>query len=113
VVANKGFLKRLANSAKFAVYLPVLVAFSLEHMARRLNNWTYRDITEFLKENGFTFFLPLKGSHESWIKLEENGEPDRIVEVNITHSSYPPKTLRIFIRHSGIARDEWIKWAGS
>jgi hypothetical protein len=45
--------------------------------------------------------------------LAAHPEPDRIVEVNCTHSSYPPKTLRIFIRHSGIARDEWVKWTAS
>jgi hypothetical protein len=79
----------------------------------RLHNWTYRDVKLFLKENGFSFFEPLKGSHESWIKLGSYGGPDRIVEVNFTHKSYPPKTLKIMIQQSGIDQKEWIAWGGS
>jgi len=82
-------------------------------MVNRLFNWTYRDVTNFLKEHDFNFYEALKGSHESWIKLTENGEPDRIVEVNFTHCSYPVKTLKTMIRQSGIPQEEWIKWASS
>jgi predicted RNA binding protein YcfA (HicA-like mRNA interferase family) len=82
-------------------------------MTRRLRNWTYREITAFLKEHGFSYLEPLKGSHERWIKRGENGVADRIVEVNFTRSAYPPKTLRTMIRQSGIFAKEWIKWAGS
>ena len=82
-------------------------------MVRRRHNWTYRDVTGFLKAYGLDYFEALKGSHESWIKLNDNGEPDRIVEVNSTHGSYPVKTLKTMIRQSGISEDEWIKWAGS
>ena len=80
-------------------------------MAKILHNWTYQDVTHFLKENGFDFFESLKGSHEAWVKLGDNGEPDRIVEVNFSHRSYPPKTLKIMIRQSGIDQKEWIEWA--
>jgi len=82
-------------------------------MTRRLYNWSYRDVTEFLKENGFSFFKELEGSHEAWIKHGEDNVPDRIVEVNFTHGSYPPRTLKTMIRQSGIVQDEWIKWAKS
>jgi len=82
-------------------------------MTNRFYNWTYRDVTNFIKENGFRYDGPLKGSHEAWIKLGKNDEPDRIVEVNFSHRSYPPKTLKIMIGQSGIDRDEWIKWASS
>lgn len=82
-------------------------------MTRRLRNWTYREITAFLKEHDFGFLKPLKGSHERWIKRGENGEADRTVEVNFTRATYPPKTLRTMIRQSGIEAKEWIKWAGS
>ena len=85
----------------------------MERMTRRLHNWTYREIIAFLKENGFSFLEPLKGSHERWIKRGEHGEPDKIVEVNFSHSAYPPKTLKTMIRQSGIEVKEWIKWAGS
>ena len=82
-------------------------------MTRRLFNWTYRDVKAFLMENGFSFFTELEGSHEAWIKFGAKGGPDRIVEVNFSHKSYPPKTLKIMVHQSGISQDEWIKWARS
>ncbi len=82
-------------------------------MTRRIYNWTYSDVTVFLKENGFSFYKELAGSHEAWVKRGDDGTPDRIVEVNFTHGSYPPRTLKTMIRQSGITQDEWIKWAGS
>ena len=79
---------------------------------RRLRNWTYRDVTDFLKENGFSFSHEMRGSHQAWTrKLEEGGEI--VVEINFTHKSYPPKTLKTMVRQSGICTEEWIKWAGS
>lgn len=78
-------------------------------MTRRLHNWSYRNVTDFLKEHGFSFFEELA----AWIKIGKDNEPDRIVEVNFTHGSYSPKTLKIMIRQSGIPQDEWIKWANS
>lgn len=88
--------------------------FILRDMTRRLYNWTYRDVTSFLKESGFSFLKPLKGSHEAWIKRGSNDtEPDRRVEVNLTHGSYPAVTLKLMIRQSGIPQNEWIKWGSS
>lgn len=81
-------------------------------MARRLHNWNYGNVTEFLKKNGFNFLKELAGSHEHWIKYAEGDAPDRIVEVNFTHRSYPVKTLKAMIRRSGIHQDKWIRWAG-
>jgi len=82
-------------------------------MTRRLNNWSFRDVKAFLKENDFMFLKELGGSHQAWIKYGENGEPDRRVEINFTHDSYPVKTLKTMIRQSGIPESEWIKWANS
>jgi len=80
-------------------------------MVRRLHNWNYADVTDFLRESGFSFFKELPGSHEAWIILgDDDGKPDRIVEVNFTHRSYPVKTLKTMIRQSGIDQNEWIKW---
>jgi len=91
----------------------MLLESILDHMVRRLRNWSYSNVIEFLRENGFSFFKELAGSHEAWIKIGDNGEPDRIVEVNFTHRSYPVKTLKTMIRQSGIHQDEWIKWGQS
>ena len=82
-------------------------------MTRRIYNWTYRDVKQFLKEHGFSFYKPLRGSHELWIKLGEDGTPDRIVEMNFTHKAYPPKTLKMMIYQSGIPQSEWVAWANS
>src|ERR1035441_7838023 len=70
----------LPNPAGFGVCLSVLCGIILEHMTRRLRNWTYRDVTDFLREHGFRFFEELDGSHERWIKREEDDEPDRLLE---------------------------------
>ena len=82
-------------------------------MVRRLHNWSYFDVIHFLRGNGFSFLKELAGFHEAWIKLGDDGEPDRIVEVNFTHRSYPVRTLKTMIRQSGIHQDEWIKWGTS
>jgi len=82
-------------------------------MVRRLHNWSYRDVVGFLKENGFSFYEELAGSHESWINRGDGGESDRLVEVNFTHGSYPVRTLKTMIRQSRIPQDEWIRWGRS
>ena len=82
-------------------------------MTRRLHNWTYRDVTDFLKENKFSFFEELKGSHQSWAKFGKDGEPETLVELNFRHDSYPVRTLKEIIRQSGIPEKAWIEWAGS
>jgi predicted RNA binding protein YcfA (HicA-like mRNA interferase family) len=82
-------------------------------MVRRLRNWSYPEVIDFLKENGFYFLKERGGSHQAWIKRGENAEPDRIVEVNFRHDSYPIGTIKTMIRQSGIDEAEWIKWAGS
>jgi hypothetical protein len=77
-------------------------------MPRRLHNWNYRQVIDF-----FTFLKELPGSHEAWIKSGENGVPDKRVEVNFRHDSYPVKTLKTIIRLSGIDEKEWIRWGNS
>jgi hypothetical protein len=105
--------RKLSAIGKFRRLLANAHATYSVGMTRRLYNWTYRDVTEFLKEDGFSFFKELEGSHEAWIKLGEDNAPDWIVEVNFTHGSYPPRTLKTMILKSGIAQNEWIKWAAS
>lgn len=82
-------------------------------MTRRLFNWHYPEVTQFLKEQGFTFYKPHRGSHELWAKLNDEGAAERIVEVNRSHKAYPPKTLKRMINQSGISQEDWIKWANS
>jgi predicted RNA binding protein YcfA (HicA-like mRNA interferase family) len=82
-------------------------------MTRRLNNWRYRDVVSFLKENGFELIQELRGSHELWGKPGNSGEKLIIVNVNFTHGSYPPKTLKTMIRQSGLHQRDWLDWARS
>lgn len=85
----------------------------LASMPRRLRNWSYKDVTNFLREHGFSFFKEWKGSHQAWIKRCVDSECDRILEINFTHRQYPQGTLNIFIKKSGIDKSEWFKWGES
>lgn len=80
-------------------------------MPRHIHNWTYRDVTQFLKEHGFEYYKPRGGSHELWKKQGQDRTPDRIVEVNFSHKSHKPKTLKTMIRQSGITQGDWTAWA--
>jgi hypothetical protein len=82
-------------------------------MTRKLHNWSYQDVTNFLKKNGFSFFEELKGSRQAWIKLQDGGEPDRIVEITFRHGDYSERTMKSIIRQSGIPEGDWTEWAGS
>ena len=82
-------------------------------MTRNLNNWGYREVTDFLTENGFRFLEPLKGSHQAWVKLSDKGEPGWIVEVSFRSDSYPVGTMKTMIKDSGIDEKRWRKWARS
>ena len=81
-------------------------------MPRRLHNWTYREVTHFLSENGFTFSKELGGSHQAWAKPGAEGEPDVEVELNFRHGSYPLGMLKTIIRQSSIPQERWIEWGG-
>ncbi len=79
-------------------------------MPNGLFNWTYKDVTAFLKENGFVFDKELKGSHEAWY----NQETQAIVEINFHgQKSFPPRTLETMIRQSKLDKKVWRKWANS
>ena len=91
----------------------MLLELILGHVARRLHNWTYRDVTDFLRESGFSFLEELGGSHQRWGKRGENDEPDRFVEVSFRHDSNPVMTMKKMIRQSGIDEEAWIKWGSS
>jgi predicted RNA binding protein YcfA (HicA-like mRNA interferase family) len=79
-------------------------------MPNRLNNWSYRDLINFLKHHGFAYehAVPAEGSHEAWIK-----HPDVVVNVSIPKDAYSVSTLKIMIRQSGIDQDHWLEWANS
>jgi hypothetical protein len=80
-------------------------------MTKILHNWTYRDVTNFLEENGFEFYEDMEHA-QSWVKLQRNGEPDTFVEIKFTQGFYSPKAMQKMIRLSGISKDEWNKRIG-
>jgi hypothetical protein len=81
-------------------------------MENILHNWTYRDVTHFLEERGFSFYEDM-GHDQSWVKLGLNGEPDTFIEIKFTLGFYSAKAMQKMIRQSGIDKDEWNKWASS
>lgn len=82
-------------------------------MPRSLCRWTYEDVTDFLAAKDFEFFDDVEGLGEAWMNFQENGEPNRIVEVQFIHAFYKPKRLKRMIRQSGIPEEEWLNWPGS
>jgi len=80
-------------------------------MPRKLTNWSYQSVTDFLKEHGFVFFEELKG-RRIWTLLQD-GEPDRFVELSIRSKKDSLRTMKSIIRQSGIIEADWIEWAGS
>ena len=80
-------------------------------MPRGLFNWTYSDVTEFLKERDFEFLGQRKGSHEAWI----NTKTQAVVDINFhgANVEFRPRTFETMIRQSKIEKKVWRKWAGS
>jgi len=81
-------------------------------MTRRLRNWSYLNVVDFLRERGFRFSDEMGGSHQGWSRDNEDGSIT-VVTVYFTHRSFKVKTLMGIIRQSQIPESEWITWAGS
>jgi hypothetical protein len=103
----------LPDLASSAVSKDVPLLHILVGMTRRLHNWSYDNVTDFLRENGFSFYKEVGGSHQAWIKRGEHEVPDRIVGMHFTSKSYLLGTMKRMIRESGIEQDVWIKWGNS
>lgn len=100
-------------STNLDVFVGAASRFILEDMARRLHNWSYENVTDFLKENGLNFYKEVGGSHQAWIKRGQDKGPDRIVGMHFTRGSYRVKTMKRMILQSGINESEWLKWSAS
>lgn len=67
-------------------------------------NWTYRDVTRFIREHGFVFHKQAEGSHEYWV----NEPTGKVVDINFRgRKAFRPKTLLTMIRQSGIDKKVW------
>jgi hypothetical protein len=80
-------------------------------MTIKLKNWSYSEVTHFLKENDFSFSEDSEGV-QTWVKLNAKGEPTTFVEVGFRRDKYPVKAMRKIIRQSEIAEKVWTEWAG-
>jgi hypothetical protein len=106
-------LRKLAIFGKFCRLQESAAAAYSVGMTRRLHNWSYGNVTDFLKENGFSFYKEVGGSHQAWIKRGNDKVPDGVVGVHFTSKSYLVVTMKRMIRESGIDEDAWIKWGSS
>ena len=80
-------------------------------MPRGLNNWTFKDIVDFLKENGFTE-THSRGSHFYYVG--HNGGQARQTHIQFHgQKSIHPRTLKSVIRQSGIPQSEWLNWGNN
>lgn len=79
-------------------------------MPRGVFNWTYNDVTAFLRANGFEFLENRKGSHEAWVNKTTNA----IVDINFHggNRAFLPRTFETMIRQSKIDKKIWRAWAG-
>ena len=78
-------------------------------MPKGVFNWSYDDVTAFLKEHKFVFFEEREGSHEAWVCKAT----DAVVIINFhgNKTVFRPKTLETMIRQSKIDKKEWRAWA--
>ena len=77
-------------------------------MPRGLNNWTFKDVVDFLKENGFRE-THTRGSH--FYYLGHFGGEARQTHVQFHgNKSIRPRTLKSVIRQSGIPQEKWLNW---
>lgn len=72
--------------------------------------WSYRNVTDFLKENDFSFSEGLDGSEQTWVKLGTNGEPATMMDIKFTRGNYSKKEITRIIRVSGIPEQRWVEW---
>jgi len=76
-------------------------------MPRRIFNWTFTDVVEFLEKYGFVY-LHVKGSHYYYVG--KYGNQPRIVRVPFRGSkTFKPRTLKGMIKQSGIPLNIWLE----
>ena len=76
-------------------------------MPRNLNNWTYREVVDVLKEHGFILNYT-RGSHYYFIG--HAAETLRQVCVPYHGSlAIKPRTMKAIMLQSGISKEKWMK----
>lgn len=77
-------------------------------MPRGLNNWTFKDIVDFLKENGFRE-THSRGSHFYYVGRFAGNTRQTHIQFH-GQKSIHPRTLKSVIRQSGIPQEKWLNW---
>jgi predicted RNA binding protein YcfA (HicA-like mRNA interferase family) len=77
-------------------------------VSRGIFNWTFREIVDFLQENGFKY-SHAKGSHHFYVKVNTD-HPEFIACIPFHGSkAIAPYTFRSIIAQSGIPKNRWLK----
>lgn len=78
-------------------------------MTRGLHNWTFADVSKFLKAHGFIQHGKVRGSHFHYKKITQ--EKSFLVVVAFHGSkSIPRGTMNSIVRQSGIEKSVWEHW---
>lgn len=75
-------------------------------MPNGINNWTYRDVVDFLKENGFSL-NHTKGSHIFYIGFYNKIQRHVCVPLH-GNTAIKPRTIKGIIAQSGIPKEKWF-----
>jgi len=76
-------------------------------MPNNLNNWTYADVVDVLKEHGFRL-NHTRGSHFYFIGHAVGAYRQVCVPYH-GRSTIKPRTLKAIILQSGISKEVWLK----
>jgi len=76
-------------------------------MPKRVFNWTFSDVVEFLKKYGF-IYTHTKGSH--YYYTGKYGGESRIIQVPFHGSkNFKPRTFKGIVKQSGIPLKTWLE----
>jgi len=76
-------------------------------MPKGLFNWTFKDIVDFLKDNGFKH-SHTEGSHFYYVKKDGNNFFQTSVPFHGS-KTIKPRTLKGIILQSGISKEKWLE----
>jgi predicted RNA binding protein YcfA (HicA-like mRNA interferase family) len=71
----------------------------------RLPALRYRDVVTRLRQHGFEYLRPGKGSHEFWI----NRQTGKVTMIACHPGDLPRGTLRAIIRQTGLSVEEFLQ----
>lgn len=74
-------------------------------MPRGVFNWTYNDVVQVLKDNGFRL-NHIKGSHHFYVSTVK-GKLHQVCVPYHGKSVFKPRTLKGMVRQSGLSNSAW------